>query len=73
MAAGARGQPILQLENLGDVGIVALGPQVSARGGVDEPTSAAQMVRALAHTPFERIACSEVAAECFGRHPSNEG
>ena len=49
------GNLILQRENVGQLAIMAIGPDMLAGGGVYELRCDAHAITALAHAPFEHI------------------
>src|SRR5262245_64348108 len=59
----ADGHPILQIEDLGQRSLEAIGPEMRAGRGIDELSGNAQTVAPFANTAFEHIADSQLAAD----------
>ena len=56
------GDLVLKREDVGEVAVVPLGPNVVAGGGVDQLRSDANALAALADAPFDDVSDPEVAA-----------
>jgi|SRR5215831_19883749 len=59
----ARGNLILNSENVPQLAVVALGPTVSAGNGIDELSADADAITSATDAAFENVAHAELAAD----------
>ena len=57
------GDFVLQLENIGELAVVSLGPQMIAERRVDELPGHANAVRRFAHASFENVAHAQLPGD----------
>ena len=62
-ADDALGHPVLQLEDVLERAVEAVGPEMGAGRRIDELAGDAHAVRGLAHAAFEHVAHAELAAD----------
>src|SRR6516162_208998 len=64
----ARGDLVLYSEDVGQVAIVALGPEMPASGGFDQLCRHPHQVACLAHAALEHVAHAELPPDISGRN-----